>query len=87
MNKKDYSLFYDTSCCDMVSRYAAIKSTIGSRPGQESAIPISIGGVENTQVKSNHRVFQVKVPLINDSEQHLVEYVLIGSQLSYLNIN
>ena len=87
MNKEDYSLFYDTSCCDMVSRYAAIKSTIESRPGQESAIPISIGGVENTQVKSNHRVFQVKVPLINGSEQHLVEYVLIGSQLSYLNIN
>ena len=26
----EYSLFYDTGCCDMVSRYAAIKS-IGKR--------------------------------------------------------
>ena len=33
VNKQNYSLFYDTGCCDMVSRYAAIKS-IESRPKQ-----------------------------------------------------
>ena len=32
VNKQNYSLFYDTGCCDMVSRYAAI----GSRAKQES---------------------------------------------------
>ena len=67
VNKQDYSLFYDTGCCDMVSRYAAIKS-IGSRAKQESSIPISIGGVGNTEVKSNHGIFQVKLPLFNGSE-------------------
>ena len=67
MNKQDYSLFYDTGCCDMVSRYAAIKS-IGSRTKQESSIPISIGGVRNTEVKSNDGIFQVKLPLFNGSE-------------------
>ena len=67
VNKQNYSLFYDTGCCDMVSRYAAIKS-IGSRAKQESSIPISIGGVGNTDVKSNHGIFQVKLPLFNSSE-------------------
>ena len=64
MNKQNYSLFYDTGCCDMASRYAAIKS-IGSKAKQESSIPISIGGVKNTAVKSNHSIFQVKLPLVN----------------------
>ena len=67
VNNQDYSLFYDTGCCDMVSRYAAIKS-IGSRAKQESSIPISIGGVGNTEVKSNHGVFQVKLLIFNGSE-------------------
>ena len=51
----------------MVSRYAAIKS-IRSRAKQESSIPISVGGVGNTEVKSNHGIFQVKLPLFNGSE-------------------
>ena len=40
VDKKLYSLFYDTDCCDMVSRYNAVKS-IGSRALQESLLPIS----------------------------------------------
>ena len=67
VKKQNYSLFYDSGCCDMVSRYAAIKS-IESRAKQESSIPISIGGIGNTEVKSNHAVFQVKLPLFNGSE-------------------
>ena len=67
MNKTNYSLFYDTGCCDMVSRYAAIKS-IGLRAKQELPIPISIGGVGNTEVKSKHGISQVKLPLFNGSE-------------------
>ena len=50
-----------------MSRYTAIKS-IGSRAKQESSIPISIDGVGNTEVKSNHGIFQVKLPLFNGSE-------------------
>ena len=67
VNKQNYFLFYDTGCCDMVSRYAAIKS-IRSGAKQESSIPISIGGVGNTQVKSNHGIFLVKLPLFNGSK-------------------
>ena len=67
MNKQNCSLFYGTGCCDMVSRYEAIKS-IGSRAKQESSIPISIGGVGNTEIKSNHGIFQVNLPLFNGSE-------------------
>ena len=46
----------------MVSRYAVIKS-IESRAEQESSVPISTGGVGNAEVKSNHGIFQVKLPL------------------------
>ena len=48
-------------------RYAAIKS-IGSRAKQESSIPISTGGVGNTELKSSHGIFQIKLPLFNGSE-------------------
>ena len=67
MNKQKYSQFCGTDCYDMVSRYAAIKS-IGSRAKQESSIPLSTGGVGNTEVKSNHGIFQVKLPIFNGSE-------------------
>ena len=67
VNKQNYSLFYDTGCCDMVSRYAAIK-LIGPRAKHESSIPISISRAGNARVKSNHGIFQVKLPLFNGSE-------------------
>ena len=67
VNKQSYSLFCDTGCCDIVSRYVAIKS-IGSRAKQESFIRISIGGFGNTEVKSNHGIFQVNLSVFNGSE-------------------
>ena len=66
VDKKLYSLFCDTGCCDMVSRYDAVKS-IGSRAVQESPIPISVG-VDNSMIKSDHGIFQVRLPLFNDSD-------------------
>ena len=76
VNKQNYCLFYDTGCCDMVSRYAAIGSRAkreseGPRAKQEKSIPPSIGGVGNTEVKSNHGIFQLKLPLFNGSEATL----------------
>ena len=70
VNKQKYSLFYATGCCDMVSRYAAIKST-RSRTKQELSIPISISGAGNNQVKSSHGIFQVKLPLFNGSGSNI----------------
>ena len=67
MNKQNYSLLDNTGCCDMGSTYVAIKP-IGSRAKQESFIPVSIGGVGNAQVKSNHGILWVKFPLFNGSE-------------------
>ena len=68
VDKKLYYLFYDTGCCCMVSRYDAIKS-IGSRAVQESSMPISIGGVDNSMIKSNYGIFQVRFPLFNGSDK------------------
>ena len=50
----------------MMSRYDAVKS-IGSRAVQESVIPISIGWVGNSMIKSNHGIFQVPLLLFNGS--------------------
>ena len=68
VDKKLYYLFYDTGCCCMVSSYDAIKS-IGSRAVQESSMPISIGGVDNSMIKSNYGIFQVRFPLFNGSDK------------------
>ena len=58
VDKKLYFLFYDTVCCDMVSRYDAVKS-MGSRAVQESSMLMSISVVDNSLIKPNHRIFQV----------------------------
>ena len=84
MNKQNYSLFYDTGCCDMVSRYAAIKS-IGSRAKQEPSIRISIGGFGNAEVKSNHGIFQVKLSVFNGSEATF-SGVLIKKQVPSISV-
>ena len=67
VENQEYSLFYDTGCCDMVSRYQAVKA-IGSRASKEISGPISIGGVGNSQVQTNYGIYKVKLPLFNGSE-------------------
>ena len=64
MGQQQYSLFDDTGCCDMVSRYDDIK-TIGDRAIQEPPGPISIGGVGNAEIKTTHGIYRVKLPLLN----------------------
>ena len=59
MEQHEYLLFHDTGCCDMVSRYAAIKS-IGKRASKEFFGPITLGGVGNALITSNHGTYQVK---------------------------
>ena len=67
VDQKCYSVFYDTGCCDMVSRFDAVKS-IGARAVKEQSGPILIGGVGNSQVRANHGIYQIKLPLFNGSE-------------------
>ena len=67
MEQHEYSLLYDTGCCDMVSRYAAIKS-IGKRASKESSGPVTLGGVGNAQITSSHGTYQIKLPLFNGND-------------------
>ena len=67
VEKQLYSLFYDTGCCDMVSRYQAVKS-IGARASKEISGPISVGGVGNSQIQTNLEIYKVQLPLFNGSE-------------------
>ena len=53
VGQQQYSLFYDTGCCDMVSRYNAIKA---------------IGGVGNADIKTTHDIYRVKLPLCNGND-------------------
>ena len=70
VEQQQYSLFYDTGCSEMVLRYDAIKR-IGNRAIEELPGPISIGGVGNSQVKTKHGIYQVKLPLFNGNEATL----------------
>ena len=67
MEQHEYSLFYDTGCCDMVSRYAAIKS-IGKRVSKEFSGPVTLGAVGNDQITSSHGIYQVELPLFNGND-------------------
>ena len=57
--QQQYSLLYDTDCCDMVSKYDAIKM-IGNRPVPE----FHCGDAE---VKTIHGIYRVKLPFYNGS--------------------
>ena len=63
----EYSLFHDTDCCDMVSRYAAIKS-VGKRTSKEFSGPVTLGGVGIAQITSGHGTYQVNLPLFNGND-------------------
>ena len=65
VEQHEYSLFYDTGCCHMVSQYAAIKS-IGA--SIEFSGPVTLGGVSNAQILSSHGTYQVKLPLYNGND-------------------
>ena len=67
VEQHEYSLIYDTGCCDMILLYAAIKS-IGKRAPKEFYEPVTIGGVGNAQITSNHGTYQVKLPLFNGND-------------------
>ena len=67
VEQHEYSLFYDTGCCDMVSRYAAMKS-IGKRATKEFSGPVTLGGLGNAQITSSHGTYQVKLPLFNGND-------------------
>ena len=64
LEQHEYLLFHDTGCCDMVSRYAAIKS-VGKRASKEFFGPITLGGVGNAPITSSHGTYQVKLPQFN----------------------
>ena len=49
------------------NRYNAIKS-IGNRATKEFSGPITLGGVGNAQVTSNHGTYRVKLPLFNGND-------------------
>ena len=64
VDKKKYTIFYDTGCSDLVCRYKAIKD-IGMRATQECEGPITLGGVGNLRTESPHGIYQVQLPLHN----------------------
>ena len=51
---KEYTLFFDTGCSDMVARYDAIIKIGETRAKQEVQGPISLGGVGNIKMESQH---------------------------------
>ena len=80
MEQQHYSLFYDTGCCDMFSRYESIKS-IRKRPSKEFPEPVMLGGIGNAQVISTHGIYQVKLLLFNGNDAVLSGVCLDKSRI------
>ena len=67
VENKEYTLFFDTGCSDMVARYDAI-IRIGSRAKQEVQGPITLGGVGSIKMESQYGIYQVRLPLVNGKD-------------------
>ena len=70
VNSQPFTIFYDTGCGDMVSKFSAIKR-LGKKAKQECKGPIKLGGVGCVQTESPYGIYQIKLPLINGSEATL----------------
>ena len=64
IDNKPYTLFFDSGCGDLVCRYEAIQN-MGQRAVQEFKGPVNLGGVGDLTTKSDHGIYQVKMPLHN----------------------
>ena len=70
VDQQQYSLFYNSGCSEMVSKYDAVRR-IGHRAVEEVAGPILIGGVGSSQVKTKHGIYKIQLPLFNGNEATL----------------
>ena len=55
---QNFTIFFDTGCSDMVSRYNAIQR-IGDKARLEVEGPILLGGVGDVKTESQHGIYQV----------------------------
>ena len=67
VNSQPFTIFYETGCGDMVSKFSAIKR-LGKKAKQECKGPIKLGGVGCVQTQSPYGIYQIKLLLINESE-------------------
>ena len=67
VNSEPFTIFYETGCGNMVSKFSAIKR-LGKKAKQECKGPIKLGCV---QTESPYGIYQIKLPLINGSEATL----------------
>ena len=64
---KQFTLFFDTGCSDMVAKHNAIVR-IGKRANLEVEGPTTLGGVGNLKMESKHGIYQVRLPLVNGKD-------------------
>ena len=61
---EDFTLFFDSGCSDLVSRFSAIKR-IGAGANQELKGPIKLGGIGSLCTESPYGIYRVELPLSN----------------------
>ena len=64
VKNKEFTLFFDTGCSDLVARYSAIQR-IGDNAYQEIEGPVMLGGVGESKLESPYGIYQIKLPLHN----------------------
>ena len=70
VNNQLFNIFYDSGCCDFVSRYDAIKK-LGSCATKEYDGPVELGGVGGISSESPHGIYSVRLPLINGNNAEM----------------
>ena len=66
VDKELYTLFFDSGCSDLVSRYDAVKR-MKNNASSELESPLPLGGVGDIKVESPHGIYQIRLPLHDKS--------------------
>ena len=71
INKRTYTIFYDTGCSDFVSRFEAVKH-LGSNAVKHSSHEIEMNGVGGSKNISKRGIYKVSIPLSHGSHAVMI---------------
>ena len=71
INKRSYTIFYDTGCSDFVSRFEAVKH-LGTNAVKHSSYEVEMHGVGGSKNVSRRGIYKVSIPLSHGSNAVLI---------------
>lgn len=78
IHDKDFTIFYDTGCGDMVCKNSAVER-LAKKALQECKGPVWVGGVAGVLKKLSHSIYQEKLSIFSRTEAILSAVRLINN--------